>query len=149
MWSNRGVLCFVVACVLCAGGCDAIRELVQGQVIEPRLTGPFLSAPDVTQITESTPDRITTAASSIHFLWTHPDASQGVPYQCKIVALNVENIPPNFEVGNVGGTSTANTIGGQIQFAMSPGTLLPGTYRAEISIRGQQFGTVDFEVHAN
>lgn len=149
MWRTRGVLCLAIACVFCTGGCDAIRGLIVGQAVEPRLAGPFLNAPDVTQITESTPDRVTTGASSIHFLWTHPDASEVVPYQCKIVATNVENIPPNFEVGNVGGTSTANTIGGQIQFAMSPGTLLPGTYRAEISLQGQQFGTVDFEVHGN
>lgn len=144
---NRALICVAMACVVGAAGCDAIREMIVGQVVEPRLTGPFLNAPDVTQIGQSTPDPITTSASSIHLLWTHPDASQGASYQCRIVAVNVQGVAPDTEVGTVGGTSADNTIGGQVQFDMEPGTLLPGSYRAEISIRGQQFAAIDFEVH--
>jgi len=144
--TQRALICVAIACVMGTVGCDAIRELIVGRVVEPRLTGPFLNAPDVTQIGQSTPDPITTAASSIHFLWTHPEASEGTSYQCRIVAVNVQGVEPNTEVGIVGGTSAANTIGGQIQFDMEPGTLLPGSYRAEISLQGQQFATVEFEV---
>lgn len=140
------LLCLAVA--LGATGCDSIRELIVGQVVEPRFTGPFLSAPDVTQISNSTPDRITNSATNIYFLWTHPEASEALPYQCRIVTVNVAGAPADTEVGQVSGTSTPNTIGGQIQFAMVAGTLLPGTYRAEILLRDQQFGQVQFEVHA-
>jgi hypothetical protein len=150
MQGKKRVLIIAACCAAALGvsGCDTIRELIVGQVVEPRFTGPFLTAPDVTQIANSTPDRITNSATNIYFLWTHPEASNSAPYQCRIVTVNVTGAPAETEVGQVGGTSTPNTIGGQIQFAMEAGTLLPGTYRAEILLRGQQFGQVQFEVHA-
>ncbi len=150
MKKNIKIVGFLAICVLSLslGGCEACGALIMGQVVEPRMTGPFLNRPDLTKIAESSPDQIPSAATSIYFLWTHPDASEGKPYACQIKAVTVQGIPPETMIGQVAGVSTANSIGGQIQFAMDAGTLQPGTYRADVSLDSTQFATVQFEVQA-
>lgn len=146
---GRRAAALLIICGAAAGlsGCDLVRSLIVGGVVEPQLSGPFVDPPELSQITNATPDRVTTSASNVYFLWTHPDASDGVSYSCRVVVDQVEGVPSGTEVGHVSGASTANTIGGQIQFAMAPGTLLPGTYRAEISLGDQPFDSASFQVH--
>ena len=147
MQKHRLAALLVVAISVAAfsTGCSDLLSCVVTQVFDAELAGPFVDAPDLSDI-GSDADTITASTSTIYFLWTHPDAEEGDGYECKIIAVALPGVPEGTEMGSASGTSSAGNFGGQIMFT-APGTgWIPGTYRADIYLQGEQFDSLDFEV---